>query len=104
MRDVMDEAQILAMIAQSSEFEQLKVRDEELDELDTLVHQNCEYPVSGGSENLHGKVNILLQTFLSRGRVNAFSLISDLAYITQVKLIKIIFMLYVVFKLFNSLW
>ncbi|XP_072153378.1 activating signal cointegrator 1 complex subunit 3 isoform X4 [Bemisia tabaci] len=83
MRDVMDEAQILAMIAQSSEFEQLKVRDEELDELDTLVHQNCEYPVSGGSENLHGKVNILLQTFLSRGRVNAFSLISDLAYITQ---------------------
>lgn len=40
--------------------------------------------VKGGSENLHGKVNILLQTFMSRGRVNSFSLMSDQAYITQV--------------------
>jgi activating signal cointegrator complex subunit 3 len=52
--------------------------------LDNLTRDYCEVEVMGGSENLHGKVNILLQTFLSRGRVNSFSLMSDLSYITQV--------------------
>lgn len=55
-----------------------------MSELDMLYETNCVVPVLGGSENLHGKVNILLQTFLSRGRVSSFSLISDLAFVTQV--------------------
>nr|CAD7572321.1 unnamed protein product [Timema californicum] len=83
MTEVMNEAEVLSMMSQATEFEQLKVRDDELDELDSLQHTNCEMYVSGGSENLHGKVNILLQTFLSRGRVNSFSLMSDLAYVNQ---------------------
>lgn len=60
------------------------MRDDELDELDTLTCEYCYVPVAGGSENLHGKVNILLQTFLSRGRINSFSLMSDQAYVSQV--------------------
>lgn len=56
-----------------------------MDELDILQREYCEYIPGGGSENIHGKVNILLQTFLSRGRVKSFSLISDLAYISQVR-------------------
>lgn len=83
MHDVMNDSSVLSMISQAQEFEQLKVRDDELDELDDLTQNNCEVHVAGGSENLHGKVNILLQTYLSRGRVNSFSLISDLGYITQ---------------------
>uniref|UniRef100_A0A1B6DYT0 U5 small nuclear ribonucleoprotein 200 kDa helicase n=2 Tax=Clastoptera arizonana TaxID=38151 RepID=A0A1B6DYT0_9HEMI len=75
--------EIFSMISQAQEFEQLKIRPDELDELDTLTKENCEVAVRGGSENCHGKVNILLQTFLSRGRVNSFSLQSDLSYITQ---------------------
>lgn len=55
-----------------------------MDELDTLTADCCFVPVSGGSENLHGKVNILLQTYLSRGRINSFSLMSDQAYVSQV--------------------
>lgn len=55
-----------------------------MDELDQLQHEYCEYQPAGGSENIHGKVNILLQTYLSRGHVKSFSLISDLAYIAQV--------------------
>lgn len=55
-----------------------------MDELDELSRENCDFAPAGGSENIHGKVNILLQTFLSRGRVKSFSLISDLAYISQV--------------------
>ena len=37
--------------------------------------------MAGGSENVHGKVNILLQTYISRGFVRSFSLISDQNYI-----------------------
>lgn len=37
------------------------VRDEELPELDTLQREACPYPAKGGSENKHGKANVLLQ-------------------------------------------
>ena len=35
------------------------------------------------AENAYGKVNILLQTHISRGHVRAFSLVSDMNYVTQ---------------------
>lgn len=57
------------------------MRDDELDELDNLTQDNCEVAVTGGAENVHGKVNILIQTHISRGRVNSFSLISDQNYV-----------------------
>ena len=37
----------------------------------------------GGAENVYGKVNILLQTHISRGNVKSFSLVSDMNYVTQ---------------------
>lgn len=82
MTPYMNEAEIFAMIAQAQEFEQLKVRDDELDELDFLRKNYCQLAVKAGSENVHGKVNILMQTYISRGFVKSFSLISDLSYIT----------------------
>jgi activating signal cointegrator complex subunit 3 len=53
--------QFLAMLAHSSEFENVAVREEELPELDSLALQQCPFDVRGGPENKHGKVNILLQ-------------------------------------------
>ncbi|KYM94799.1 Activating signal cointegrator 1 complex subunit 3 [Cyphomyrmex costatus] len=79
---VMTETEILAMISHAQEFEQLKVRDDEVAELDELMEE-CQLVPQGGVENVHGKVNILLQTYLSRGQVNMPSLISDQAYVTQ---------------------
>lgn len=81
LRPVMNEGEIIAMLCKATEFEQLKVRDDEMDELDDLTHDNCEVRVEGGSENVHGKVNILLQTHISRGYVRSFSLISDQNYV-----------------------
>lgn len=49
------------MLAQSSEFENMAVREEELPELDNLIREACPFEVKGGPENKHGKVNILLQ-------------------------------------------
>lgn len=83
LQQVMNEPQILSMMSMAQEFQQLKVRDEELIELDELVEENCEVAAAGGPANIHGKVNILMQTYLSRGQVKSFSLISDLSYITQ---------------------
>lgn len=63
-----------------------QVRDEELDELDQLLCCHCQLPAAGGVENSYGKINILLQTYISRGEVDSFSLISDLSYVAQVGL------------------
>lgn len=60
-----------------------QVREEELPELEEHLHGSCCHPVMGGAENSYGKVNILLQVFISRGNVDSFSLVSDLAYVAQ---------------------
>ncbi|KAH8295111.1 hypothetical protein KR018_007271 [Drosophila ironensis] len=83
MKPYMNEAEILAMISQAQEFQQLKVRDDELEELDELRSEYCKIKPFGGSENVCGKVNILIQTYLSNGYVKSFSLMSDMSYITQ---------------------
>ena len=84
LRQVMNESDILGVISQSSEFKQLKVRDEEMTELDEL-YRNCEVAPLGGVENVHGKVNVLLQAYISRVRVEGFSLVSDMNYVTEVR-------------------
>lgn len=62
----------------------LQVRQEELEDLDYLMDTYCEVNVPGGPENVWGKVNILMQTYLSRGYIKSLSLASDMEYITQV--------------------
>ncbi|MEQ2190938.1 activating signal cointegrator 1 complex subunit [Xenoophorus captivus] len=63
-----------------------QVRDEELEELDQLLNNYCQLPAVGGVENGYGKVNVLLQTYIGRGEVESFSLISDLSYVAQVRM------------------
>ncbi|KAJ8288293.1 hypothetical protein COCON_G00009520 [Conger conger] len=77
------EADILSIVSKAEEFEQVKVRDEEMEELEQLLHNYCELPVAGGAENGYGKINILLQSYIGRGEVDSFSLISDLSYVAQ---------------------
>lgn len=77
------EADILSIVSKAEEFDQLKVRDEEMEELEQMLCNYCELPAAGGVENGYGKVNILLQTYIGRGEVDSFSLISDLSYVAQ---------------------
>ncbi|KAG8582318.1 hypothetical protein GDO81_008009 [Engystomops pustulosus] len=77
------EGDILAIVSKAEEFEQIKVREEESEELEHLIDNYCELPVAGGVENGYGKVNILLQTYIGRGEIDNFSLISDSAYVAQ---------------------
>lgn len=59
MKPFMNEAEIFAMISQAQEFQQLKVRDDELEELDDLRNNYCKVKATGGSENVCGKVRLL---------------------------------------------
>lgn len=79
----MSEGDVLSLISKSSEFENLAVRDEEMQELDTLAREACYFDPKGGSENKYGKANILLQSYISRARFDSFSLIADLNYVSQ---------------------
>lgn len=71
------------MCAQSSEFENVMLREEEMMELEELSNDVCHIPVKGGPENKHGKVNILMQAYLSHASIEGFALVSDSSYVVQ---------------------
>nr|KAJ0203753.1 hypothetical protein LSAT_V11C500237010 [Lactuca sativa] len=82
LRRHMSDSEIIDMVAHSTEFENIVVREEEQNELETLARTVCPLEVKGGPTNKHGKVSILIQLYISRGSIDAFSLISDAAYIS----------------------
>ena len=83
LRPRMSEAAVFALIASSSEFENLAVRDDETIELETLARRQCLVEVRGDLTSKEGKVNVLLQSFISRARIDTFSLVADLNYVAQ---------------------
>lgn len=84
LKPQMTEAAVLSMVSESKEFDNIKVREEEMSELDLLLDEACMiHPVKGGTENAHGKTNILLQTYITGAPIKAFSLQSDSYYVAQ---------------------
>ncbi|KAL3683377.1 hypothetical protein R1sor_001399 [Riccia sorocarpa] len=77
----MSDSEIIHLVAHSSEFENIVVREEEQQELALLMNKSCPLEVRGGPDDKFGKVNILIQVYISRGYLEAFSLIADSAYI-----------------------
>ncbi|GAU12731.1 hypothetical protein TSUD_122230 [Trifolium subterraneum] len=82
LRRHMNDSEVINMVAHSSEFENIAVRDEEQDELEMLVRTSCPLEVKGGPSNKHGKISILIQLYISRGSTDSFSLVSDASYIS----------------------
>ncbi|KAM3230160.1 hypothetical protein ACQJBY_060762 [Aegilops geniculata] len=83
LRRHMSESEVINMVAHSSEFENIVVREEEQDELETLARKACPLEVKGGPTDKHGKISILIQVFISRASVDSSSLHSDAQYISQ---------------------
>lgn len=77
----MSDSEVIDMVAHSSEFENIVVREEEQMELETLAHA-CPLEVKGGPSSKYGKISILIQMYISRGYLESFSLVSDAAYIS----------------------
>ncbi|CAI2201401.1 9152_t:CDS:2, partial [Funneliformis geosporum] len=77
------EANILSIISQSSEFADLKSREEEAKELERLKENACPCQIKQTTDDTAGKVNILLQSYLSNANIDDFALISDSAFVVQ---------------------
>ena len=100
MRPQASEADILKMISMSGEFDNIQSRENEAQELHRLRDEAVVFKVeekkstardSGEGDNKeqqkifenHNKTNILLQSYISRARVEDFALVSDTAYVAQ---------------------
>lgn len=77
------EADVLAMISMSAEFDGIKFREEESGELKRLLETTAECQISGDLDSSAGKTNVLLQAYVSQARINDSALNSDSNYIAQ---------------------
>jgi antiviral helicase SLH1 len=81
MRPRATEADDLKMISMSGEFDQIQSRDSEETELVKLTKAvPCQVDEGIGS---HMKTNVLLQAYISRTKLEDYTLISDTAYVAQ---------------------
>ncbi|CAJ1934944.1 unnamed protein product [Cylindrotheca closterium] len=76
------DADLLMLVASATEFENVRVRPEEQDELDNL-QQKCPLELEGPINDSVTKTFVLLQMFISRNRPKGFTLISDTNYIAS---------------------
>lgn len=83
MRPRASEADVLKMISMSGEFDNIQSRDSESKELSRLREEAIQCEVEGGNDVAHAKTNILLQSYISRARLEDFALVSDSAYVAQ---------------------
>ena len=79
----MTEIELFRLFSLSGEFSQITVRPEEKLELDSLM-KKVPIPIRESVENPCAKVNVLLQSYISRVTLEKFAMACDMVYITQV--------------------
>ena len=82
LKPTMGTIDVLRLFALSKEFENLIIRENEKPELQKFIDR-VPIPVKGGLEETATKVNILLQAYIARFRLEGFDLNSDMVYVTQ---------------------
>lgn len=76
------ESEIIRVFAHSGEFKYIPVRQEEKLEIKKLM-EKCPIPIREQPSEPLAKINILLQTYISRLVLDGFALVADMIYITQ---------------------
>lgn len=76
------EIDILKIFASSGEFKFVPVRQEEKMEVTKLL-EKCPFPVKENPHDPLAKVNVLLQTYISKLKLEGFALMADMIYVTQ---------------------
>ncbi|KIR59260.1 RNA helicase [Cryptococcus bacillisporus CA1873] len=80
----MSNADLFQMLCEATEFEQIQLRDSEVEELEAIIGSGIiPLEVTGGAINKRNKVNILLQAHISNVYINDFALVSDAAFVAQ---------------------
>jgi len=76
------EADILYTLCSASEFSQMKVREEEMEEMEELL-QACPLTVKASLAEKEGKASVLTQAYISGTALKSAALVSDCSFIAQ---------------------
>jgi pre-mRNA-splicing helicase BRR2 len=82
LKPTMNDIEIFRLFALSGEFKHIHVREEEKGELGKLMPR-VPIPIKEGAEEPAAKVNVLLQAYISRLKLDGFALLADMTYIQQ---------------------
>ena len=82
LRPHISDIDLFRLFTLSSEFSNIVVRQDERQEMERLL-QRVPVPIKESSDEPTAKVNILLQCFISRLKLDGYALASDMVYITQ---------------------
>ena len=82
MRPNMTDVELLRLFALSGEFAHITVREEEKLELSKLAGK-VPIPVKESPSEPSAKVNMLLQAYISRLKLDGFALVADMAFVQQ---------------------
>ena len=88
LRPDMTDSEIIELIGNANEFSQLKCREDEMQELESVALDKTICPIAkirgGGVSSIPGKVSVLLQVYVSRNYYfQSSSLSSDMNYVAQ---------------------
>ncbi|KAL2134754.1 hypothetical protein VTI74DRAFT_10910 [Chaetomium olivicolor] len=78
----MNDVELFRVFAQSAEFKYIPVRQEEKLELAKLLN-SVPIPVKESIEEPTAKINVLLQAYISRLKLEGLALMADMVYVTQ---------------------
>jgi pre-mRNA-splicing helicase BRR2 len=73
---------LFRLFALSKEFENIPIRDNEKVELAKFIDR-VPIPVKGGADEPSSKINILLQAYIARFKLEGYDLNADMVYVTQ---------------------
>jgi len=82
LKPMMSDIELLRLFSLSNEFKYIPVREEEKVEMAKLV-ERVPVPVKGGTDEPSSKVNVLLQAYISKLKLDGFALLSDMVYVQQ---------------------
>eukprot|EP00916_Digyalum_oweni_P004984 GHVL01008895.1.p1 GENE.GHVL01008895.1~~GHVL01008895.1.p1 ORF type:complete len:2144 (+),score=476.12 GHVL01008895.1:34-6465(+) len=82
LKPSMSDIELLRLFSLSHEFKFIPVREEEKAEIQKLL-ERVPIPVKGGPEEASTKVNILLQSYMSKLKLEGFATMSDMIYVQQ---------------------
>lgn len=76
------EMDVLLVFSHSGEFKYVPVRQEETLEIRKLA-EKCPVPIKESSDDSRAKINVLLQLYITKLRLDGFALTADMIYVTQ---------------------
>ncbi|KAJ3424314.1 u5 small nuclear ribonucleoprotein 200 kda helicase [Anaeramoeba flamelloides] len=82
LKSTMGKIELFRLFTLSTEFKQIKIREEEKLEV-TKMAERVPIPIKEQSNDPSAKINLLLQSYISKFNLAGFSLASDMVYITQ---------------------